>query len=231
MKRLAALGAAALWLGAGSLAVAQQPELPGRRWFVTGGLGLVGREIGTWNGARHALDSTGWGTTPNCAFFCPTAADVVEGRPAAPALAVRRRMGGQFQMRAFISRSSPGHYPGRNNGVPLSVTPHVTTVGAQATFVVGRLWLAAGPTWYGGRVRTRTDSGNVTGRRAGAGFALGAGLILGGPGRFFMELAVERRLAGTVRMPDIAFAGTPVVPAMSVPLSHTLLSAGAGLRL
>ena len=204
------------------------------RWSVIGTIGLVGREIATWDPVHDALAASGWdGWMPTgCGAYCPDASKIVEGRPIAPILSARYQVRGRWQARGVISYSKPGSYPGLyNNTTPLWVTPSVTVAGVQGVGSLGPLWFGAGPAWYSGAVHTTSTGMDSSRTGSGLGAVLSAALAVPRSGRVFLELVLERRILGSITMPDVPVSGAPTVPTMTIPLSHTLLSAGAGLRL
>lgn len=203
------------------------------RWHITGGIGLIRRETGAWQPIHLALDSAGWDHVyPPCTggFACLPADQLVESRPVIPALAVRRLITGHLQARAFFSTGSPGKYPGLNGTTQIYVRPSTTTLGVQAAGTLGPFWGALGPTFTHGTVHITGNTLDSARSSNGAGVALGLGFTVPKYSRVYFEGTFERHWAGTIATPVIPMPGAPDIPAMNVPLSHTLLWVGVGIR-
>ncbi len=226
----------ALTLAAAAPGVAQTrpPGAPPRwTWFLNASVGLVAREIATWNPTHDALDPTGWDSyfQVGCVNLCQSASDVVEGRVPAPMVSVRRQLGHPWQARVMGALASPGYYPGAYNGIPLEVRPTTATFALQAVMPLKAFWFAAGPSYYAGRLTTTAGPSSYTERRSGVGFVLTGAATFPRASNLFGEVMIERRFAGSVTGPVLTVPGAPDVPPLTVPLSATVLSVGVGWRL
>lgn len=202
-------------------------------WSITVGIGLVRRETGAWQPVHLALDSAGWDHIyPPCTggFACLPADQLVESRPIIPAIAVRRRLKGRLQARGFFSTGSPGKYPGLNGTQQIYVRPSITTLGVQAAGTLGPFWGALGPTFTHGTVHITGSALDSASSTTGPGLALGLGFTVPRHSPVYFEGTFERHWAGHVSTPVIPVTGAPDIPAMNVPLSHTLLWVGVGIR-
>jgi hypothetical protein len=228
------IAAAALILAAVPGAAQTRPTAtPKWSWYLSTSVGLVGREIATWQPTHAALDPTGWDSRfqSTCVYYCQNASEVVEGRPVAPTLAVRRELGDSWQVRLMGALASPGYYPGGYANTPLTVEPKTATLAAQAVKTVKAFWVAAGPSYYRGQLTTTAGSSQTTARSSGLGLVLTGGATFPQVTNWFVETTLERRFAGSVTTPVLPVPGAPDVPALKVPLSATVLSVGVGWRL
>jgi hypothetical protein len=102
--------------------------------------------------------------------------------------------------------------------------------GLQAVVAWHGLWFAAGPTINFDRVVEVADSARqrTSGTKAGAAISVGATTSM--RSRIYFEFSVERRLAGSLDLDSLIVPSAPAVPVMRVPLSHTLLNVGVGVR-
>jgi len=231
--RVAAL--MALGLAAAEPLAAQRPpaSTPRWSWYLSGSIGLVGREIATWKPTHTTLAAAGWDDhfQTSCVGLCANAADNVEGRPAAFSAALRRHLDGPWQLRLMGATASPGYYPGLYQTTPLIVEPKTTTISGQLLLVVKSFWFAAGPSWYDGRVDVAAGSSSATARKSGAGLVLSGAANFPRVTNWYIEALIERRFAGTATTPSFTVTGAPDVPSLEVPLSATVLSVGVGWRL
>ena len=226
---------AALILVAAAPCAAQVPPLPTPdwTWYLSAGVGLVGREVATWAPTHRALAPTGWDSRyqTNCVYLCQSASDPVLGRPATSAVAARRRLDDPWQLRVLGALASPGYYPGGYSGNVLVVRPKSATFSVQAVMTASGFWLAAGPSYYLGQVTTTAGPSTSTTRKNGVGLVLTGGASFPRVTNWFIDAIVERRFAGSVNTPALPVPGAPDVPALTVGLSATVLSVGVGWRL
>ncbi|HEY2807041.1 MAG TPA: hypothetical protein VGI92_14375 [Gemmatimonadales bacterium] len=228
---------------AGALALtpplfAQSPGLveslvPVRHWFVTASVGLVRREDGPWVGIHDGLSPSGWDANYAviCELFCEAPSDVAEGRPLAFTVAVRRRLHRRWQIRISGDRAPLGTYPGLYGTTVLAVKPTVTSAGAQAVYAWRFGWLGLGPSINVARVTERADPSAQAAQRTMAGAIFAGGVVIPERGPVFVEGSFERRFTGRVSTPAMPVSGLPLVPALSVPVTHTVLNVAIGIRL
>lgn len=209
-----------------------QPPTP--HLYITANIGLARRQDMPWESIHQSLNPSGWDSqypTNPCTPHCAGASDAATGHPVAPTLAIRIRGSRRpWHLRGFAAYAPLGAYPGSSGGVQLAIRPAVTVVGVQGAWAWHGVWVALGPTVNLGRVVEEADSSRqvASGVRAGLGF--GVGLMVARRGPWFVDIVVERRMAGAVDLPAMPVPGQPTVPAMRVPLSHTILAIGVGLR-
>ena len=204
------------------------------RFSFSAALGLARRQDQPWTAIHLALAPSGWDAfypvTPCIADCQERPSRVAEGFPLTLTVAARARLGRFIQLRLFAGAAPLGHYPGQSGTTQLAITPSATVAGLQGVFAWHGLWAGVGPTINVDRVRERAGPAgrSVSGTRAGLGVSVGA--MLGSRGRWYGEVAVERRMAGAVDLLPLPVPGEPVVPGMRVSLSHTLLTVGVGWR-
>jgi hypothetical protein len=228
------VAAVAFFLAAApGVAQTRHAAIPEWSWYLSASVGLVGREIATWKPAHAALAPTGWDShyQATCVLFCQNASEVVQGRPVAPMVSVRRQLGDAWQVRLVAALASPGFYPGGYANTPLTVEPRTATLGVQAVRTVNTFWLAVGPSYYRGQVETIAGPSRSTARSSGVGLVLTGGASFPRVTNWYVETTLERRFAGSVTAPVLPVPGAPDVPALTVPLSSTVLSFGVGWRL
>ena len=232
-RPLCLAGAALILAAAPGTAQTRRAPTPEWSWYMSASAGLVGREIATWKPTHTVLALAGWDShfQTSCLYFCQNASEVVEGRPVAPSLAVRRQLRGSWQLRLMGAVASPGYYPGGYTVTALTVRPTTATIGAQAVMTQNAFWVAAGPSYYRGRVETTAGPSRSTARHSGVGLVLTGGVSFPRVSNWFFETTIERRFAGSVAAPVLPVPGAPDVPALTVPLSATVLSLGVGWRL
>lgn len=202
-------------------------------WFLNANIGLVGREIATWKPAHNALAPSGWDSQYqfNCIYLCQNSSDPAEGRPIATMISVRRQVSEEWQLRLMGAMASPGYYPGSYQGIPLTIRPTTATVSAQLVRTLKAFWFAAGPSYYRGRLATSADTSRTTSRGSGVGFVVTGAATFPRMTNWYVEMMIERRVAGSLTSTLMPVAGAPDVPPVRVPLSATVLSVGVGWRL
>lgn len=223
-----------LLLAAAPAAAMAQEDASDWRWHINATIGSVGFTDATWNAIGYTMDS-GWGLPP-CGFGgfggCPGPSGWRRGSRRALSATARLGLGSVFQLRALAAWARHGYLPIQNDSTKGEVRPSAVTLGVQGVVVAGPFWFGIGPTLNLGRVTVISDRDRNTRTGISAGLALGAGLTFPRSDPFFLEFAVEHRDAGSVGVGPTSVAGTSQpIPAMTVPLSHTVLSFGVGWRL
>lgn len=204
---------------------------PAWRWIVTGAVGLVRRENKPWLRIHQAINASGWDNDyPLCSFVCPDPSDIVTGRPAAFTIAARRPVHRHWQVRLVADQAPLGAYPGASGNTQLAIQPSVASLSVQAVYAVRSAWLGLGPSINQGQVTERADPSAQSSHATLAGATLGAGVTFPARTPWFFEASFERRFTGSVNTPPMTVPGSPDVPALRVPVTHTVLNVALGYR-
>jgi len=204
---------------------------PAWRWIVTGAVGLVRRENKPWLRIHQAINASGWDNDyPVCSFLCPDPSDITVDRPAAFTVAARKPLHRHWQVRLVADQAPLGTYPGVNGNTQLTIKPSVASLSAQAVYAFRSAWVGFGPSINRGRVRERADPSSQSSSQVLAGATLGAGVAFPSRTPWFFEASFERRFTGSVSTQPMAVPGSPDVPALRVPVTHTVLNVALGFR-
>jgi hypothetical protein len=210
---------------------AQVHAPPAWRWSVSVTGGFVVWPDALWNAVDAALQAGNWGSLgAGCGFLnCRSPSDVATESRIAPTVTARYHLRAGLALRALASWVRPGLYPASNASFSAEVRPSVVTLGVQAALEAGPLWIAAGPSLNRGLVTVNGPLTDNTATGISPGFVVGAGIDYPRHQKMFVAVSIERRFASSVDLPATPVAGAAQpVPAMSVPLSLTLLTFGVG---
>ena len=216
--------------GAPVAALSQDGQLDWR-WHINATFGRASGTGTTWLAIYHAMDS-GWGL-PSCFFGagCPRPQDYRTDAHWAWSGAARLALNESVQIRALAGFATHGYLRLENLGEHADAHASVLTAGVQGALIAGPFWLALGPTVNRASVTVITSGQTHATSRINLGLAFGAGITFPASEPFFLELAIERRLAGSVAVGATPAGTAPRVPVMTVPLSYSVASAGVGWRL
>jgi hypothetical protein len=213
---------------------AQEYRLPLEwRWFINASGGIAAGTGATFDAIDAALRAGGWSTLAGrCASLanCQSPSYYADDKQIPLTIAVRRAFGERAQARLFGSVVKPGSYAGTSGGYRVAVTPAVTVLALQAVAAVGPAWIGAGPSLNVARITSGSLAAPVTTREVKPGLAVGAGVAFPPHRPLWLEVAIERRFVGALEVPLVPVPGAPDIPAMDVPLSHTVISIGVGWR-
>jgi hypothetical protein len=223
---------------------AQQPDVPRRRWSISGTIGgVLG---GPAASAAGRLEATGWGDTSpaSCFLWCSEATDYPRTLSGASGeLAIRYELTGRWAVSAgttgrLVLGDARGYRHVPADGFSIFPGDHL-----DAHYEGSSQWLAghikpAGPLHAGlGIALHRVNNGTSThdpvhepSSHLRLGFMVEAGIRLGRESRLFWELVARGHwVPGSVRFVEPTGRHGPI--ALDVGLSYATITTGIGIRL